>query len=133
MSQGNFQVGNVSGVGNAIGHGARSNVKIGAEQVDEIKTLIAELRTAIAEAPIPESAKKVLIDRTVPALEQAPTKADPKEAVQNGLERVSEQLEGVGAVGEKVVRIAEIAKKLAGVVGVTLGAAAPFLGKLLLR
>jgi hypothetical protein len=131
VSQGNFQVGDVSGIGNAIGPNARASVRIGAEQANEIKSLIAELRKAIADAPIPEPTKKVLAERTIPALEQAPSKSDPKEAVQNGLERVSEQLEGVGAVGDKVVRIAEIAKKLAGIVGVTLGATAPFLGKLL--
>ncbi|MGE3109256.1 MAG: hypothetical protein AB7G11_04460 [Phycisphaerales bacterium] len=133
MGHGPFQAGDTSGIGHAIGHGAKSNVRIGTEQSKELSALVKELRQAIADAGLPQRTQQVMLERTIPALEQAPTKPDPKEAVQSGLERVSEQLEGVGDMGDKVVRIAEVARKLAGVVGVTLATAAPFLGKLLGR
>lgn len=139
MSQGNFRVGDVSGVGHAIGHGAQSNVTMGAKETAELKSLLSELRDAIKDAPIPETAKAVMLNKAVPAMEtvtaatpEAP-EGDPKAAVRSGLERISDQLEGIGAAGEKVVKIAEVAKKIAGVVGLGLSVAAPFLGRLIGR
>ncbi len=145
MSQGNFHVGDVSGIGHAIGHNAQSSVRMGTQQTAELTSLIAELRQAIANAPIPDTSKQIMLDRTIPAMEPAPVPQatgtdaapapakDPKEAVRSGLERISDQLEGVGAAGEHIVKIAEIAKKMAGVVGVGLSIAAPFLARVIGR
>lgn len=129
MAEGSFQVGNVSGVGHAIGHGARSNVQFGPQQADELKQLVSELKQHLAEAPVPEAAKQVILTRAIPELEKAPTTPDPQHAVKSSLERISENLEVAGAAGEKVVKIAEVVKKIAGVVGLGLSAVAPFLGK----
>lgn len=129
MTNGGFHVGDVSGVGHAIGHGARSNVQIGPEQINELKLLMAELRQRLAEAPVPEPAKQVMLTRTLPELEKAVSAPDPKQAVKSGLERISENLEIAGAAGEKVVKIAEVVKKIAGVVGLGISAAAPFLSR----
>jgi hypothetical protein len=129
MTNGSFNVGDVSGVGHAIGHGAQSNVQIGAEQANELKQLLGELRQRLSEAPVPEATKQVMLTRALPELEKAIAAPDPQQAVKSGLERISENLEIAGAAGEKVVKIAEVVKKIAGIVGLGIGAAAPFLAR----
>ena len=129
MANGSFNVGNVSGIGHAIGHGARSNVQLGPEQMDEFKQLMVELRRRISEAPVPEPARQVMLARALPELEKAVTAPDPQQAVKSGLERISENLEVAGAAGEKVVKIAEVVKKIAGIVGLGMSVAAPFLSR----
>src|SRR5687767_6784275 len=97
MTDGGFHVGDVSGVGHAIGHGAKSNVQFGPEQADELKLLLIELRQHLSTAPVPEPAKQVMLTRSLPELEQAVTAPNPQEAVKSGLQRISENLEVAGA------------------------------------
>ncbi|MDX2179779.1 MAG: hypothetical protein SFV18_09315 [Bryobacteraceae bacterium] len=116
--------------GSNVNLGDQVNQTLGAAQTAELQTLLAELRQRVAEADIPEPAKAVIVAKAVAPLEEAAAKGEAKPAdVQGKLEKVNDQLEGLGTTGDKVLRIAETVKKIAGVVGIGLSAAAPFLAR----
>lgn|GEM_PF-6483537 len=116
--------------GSNVNLGDHVNQTLGATQTAELRQLLAELRTRVAEAEIPEPAKAVIVAKAVAPLEEAAAKGEAKPAdVQSRLEKVNDQLEGLGTTGDKVLRIAETVAKIAGVVGVGVSAAAPFLAR----
>src|SRR5262249_46950019 len=129
---GNIKTGDVVGnQGVAIGPGARANVTItSGVDAGQLAKLIAQLRKDITEAPIPESAKKVMLERAVPAIEEGVAKKQPDKAV-GGIERINDQLEGLAVGVEHVSKIGETVKKIGGLLSVGLTAAAPYLAKLM--
>jgi hypothetical protein len=129
---GNIKTGNIVGnTGFAIGQGATANVAItSGVDAGELAKLIAQLRKDITEAPIPESAKKVMLERAVPAIEQGVSQEQPEKAV-SGIERINDQLEGLAVGAEHVSKIGETVKKIGGLLSVGLTAAAPYLTKLM--
>ena len=129
---GNIRTGDIIGnQGVAIGDGAKAKVTItSGVDAGQLASLIAQLKKDIAEAPIPESAKKVMLERAVPAIEEGAAKKQPDKAA-NGIERINDQLEGLAVGAEHVSKIGETVKKIGGLLSVGLTAAAPYLTKLM--
>lgn len=129
---GNIKTGNITGnTGFAIGQGATANVTItSGVDAGKLAALIAQLQKDIAEAPIPESAKKVLLERAVPSIAEGVEKKQPDLAVR-GIERINDQLEGLAVGAEHVSKIGETVKKIGGLLSVGLSTAAPYLAKLM--
>src|SRR5579875_4177993 len=113
---GNIRLGNVTGTGIAIGTGASASVVMNQQTERELTDLRAQLREQVQKAEIPDGAKAVLLQRAVPEMEQAVHTADPKPALQHGLERINDQLEGAGAAASKVEGIVSTVAKIAGTV-----------------
>lgn len=129
---GNIKTGNITGnTGFAIGPGATANVTItSGVDAGKLAALIAQLQKDIADAPIPESAKKLMLERAVPSIAEGVEKKQPDLAVR-GIERINDQLEGLAVGAEHVSRIGETVKKIGGLLSVGLTAAAPYLAKLM--
>lgn len=126
-----IHVGNISGSGIAVGHGAQATVTISQQSRDEIASLLERLRSEIRSAGIPESAKKVLLDKAVPGMDEAVRSQDPKSGLERGLERINDQLEGAGAVANHVSGIIDTVTKIAKSAGIVVKTVAPFLAALL--
>ena len=126
-----IHVGNISGSGIAVGHGAQATVTISQQSRDEIASLLERLRNEIRSAGIPESAKKVLLDKAVPGMNEAVRSQDPKSGLERGLERINDQLEGAGAVASNVSGIMDTVTKIAKSAGIVVKTVAPFLAALL--
>lgn len=126
-----IKTGNVSGTGIAIGHGARATVTITPQIRNEIADLLQQLHLEIQQATIPDSTKKVIANKALPEMESALESDDPKSGLARGLERVNDQLEGVGAAASSVSGIVETIAKIAGSAGIVLKTVAPFLAALL--
>jgi hypothetical protein len=123
--------GNITGTGIAIGTGAQATVIINQQAQKEVLSLLSLLREQVQKADLPEGAKKVLLDRAVPEMETALRSPDPKPALERGLERINDQLQGAGAVAKNVAGIVETVSKIAGTVGIAVKVVAPFIASLL--
>src|SRR5256885_16996990 len=106
-----IRTGNVSGTGIAIGTGAQATVSINQETKAELAQLLGELRTAIQTAQLPDGAKNVLLTKAVPDMHEALQTDDPKSGFERGLERIDDQLQGVGAAAEHVSGIVSTIEK----------------------
>jgi hypothetical protein len=123
--------GNISGVGIAVGAGAQATVTVNQQVQKEVLDLLAQLRDHIQDADLPQGAKKVLLEKAVPEMEQAVNEPEPKPALSRAIERINDQLEGAGAVAKNVSGIVETVSKIAGIVGIAVKTVAPFLAGLL--
>jgi hypothetical protein len=123
--------GNVTGTGIAIGAGAQATVIISQQAQKEVLSLLSLLREQLEKSDLPEGAKNVLLNKAVPEMETAVQSPDPKPALSRGLERINDQLEGVGAAAKNVSGIVDTIAKIAGVVGIGVKAVAPFIASLL--
>ena len=123
--------GSVSGTGIAIGDHAQAIVTITGSQSKELEGLLAQLREEIRKADIPETTKTVILNKALPAMEQGARTGEAKSGLENGLERINDQLEGVGAAAKNVSGIVDTVAKIAGVVGIAVRTVAPFLAGLL--
>jgi hypothetical protein len=130
-SDSKITTGNVTGTGIAIGTGAQATVVINQESQKELSSLVSLLREQLQKADLPEGAKNVLLNKAVPEMETALKSPDPKPALQRGLERINDQLEGAGAVAKNVSGIVETVAKIAGVIGLGVKTVAPFIAGLL--
>jgi hypothetical protein len=134
MSEGNdksIETGDVSGTGIAIGHGARATVTITQQNRDEIAGLLRQLRAEIQQATLPDSTKNVIANKALSEMESALESDDPKSGLARGLERINDQLEGVGAAASSVSGIVQTVAKIAGAAGIVVKTVAPFLAALL--
>jgi hypothetical protein len=71
------------------------------------------------------------LNKAVPEMAQAIRSTDPKAGLEHGLERINDQLEGVGAAASHVSGIIETATKIARSTGIIIKTVAPFLAALL--
>ena len=125
--------GNVhNSVGVDIGSGARSEVTFTQtpQANDELIELLQQLRVEIIAAAIPESTKKAMLSGAVPQMEEAVESGDPKPALERGLQRINDNLEGVGAAATNVSGIADKAMRIAQAAGVAVKAVAPFIASI---
>ncbi len=124
-----IRVGDITGAGIAVGSGARAQgtYTVTQEGRNEITELLEQLKKEIATADIPEGVRNVLLGRAVPQMEQALETDDPQSGLERGLERINDQLEGVGAVTKNVSGIAEKAMKVAQFASIAVKSTAPFL------
>src|SRR5215472_6482906 len=123
--------GNVTGTGIAIGAGAQATVIISQQAQKEVLSLLSLLREQLEKSDLPDGAKNALLNKAVPEMETAVQSPDPKPAMARGLERINDQLEGVGAAAKNVSGIVDTIAKIAGVVGIGVKAVAPFIASLL--
>ncbi len=123
--------GNVTGTGIAIGTGAQATVIINEQVQKEVLSLLSQLRKQVQEADLPEGAKNVLLNKAIPEMESGVRAPEAKPALQRGLERINDQLEGAGAVAKNVSGIVETVAKIAGTIGLAVKAVAPFIAGLL--
>lgn len=125
------KTGDVSGTGIAIGQDVQATVTINQQDQRELLDLIQQLQAEIQKAQIPEGAKRVLLTKAVPEMNQAVQSDDPKSGFQRALERVDDQLQGVGAVAEHVSGIINTVTKIATLIGIPLLHAMPYLAALI--
>lgn len=130
-NSGNIRVGNVSGQGIAIGHGARATVQLSPQQKEDLGGLVKELFAQIQAAEIPEGAKQVLANKAAAEMTEAIAAPDPAPGLSRGLERVNDQLQGLNVGASKVEQIVNTAARIASTVGIGFKAVAPFLASLL--
>lgn len=123
----NITTGNVTGTGIAIGTGAHASVVINEQAQKELSSLVSLLREQLQKADLPEGAKNVLLNKAVPEMETAVSSQDPKPALQRGLERINDQLEGAGAVAKNVSGIVDTVARIAGIIGIGVKTVAPFI------
>lgn len=126
-----IKTGDISGTGIAVGHGATATVTISREGREEITEMLKLLQEEINRSGLPDGAKSVLVNKALPEMEQAMKAEDPKPGIERGLERINDQLEGVGVAAEKVSGIVETVKKIAQTAGIVVKTVAPFIGALL--
>jgi hypothetical protein len=122
--------GNISGTGIAIGDHAQAIVTT-EHQSKELEGLLTQLRDEIRKAEIPESTKTVILNKALPEMEKGARVGESKSGLEHGLERINDQLEGVGAAAKNVSGIIETVSKIASVVGIAIKTVAPFLAGLL--
>jgi hypothetical protein len=115
----------------AIGPDAQATVNINPQMQGDILQLLALLREQVGKSDLPDSAKNVLLNRAVPEMEKGVSSGSAKPALEHGLERINDQLEGAGAAAKNVAGIVETISKIAGVVGIAVKTVAPFLAGLL--
>jgi hypothetical protein len=125
-----IKTGDISGTGIAVGHGAQASVTITQESRNEILNLLKQLRDEIQKSAIPDGAKSVLLNKAVPEMEKAVQSDKPKSGLEQGLERINDQLEGAGAVASTVSGIVETVTKIAKSAGIAIKVVAPFLSAL---
>jgi len=125
------RTGDVSGTGIAIGQNVQATVTINQQTQHELLDLIQQLQAEIQKAQIPEGAKRVLLTKAIPEMNQAAQSDDPKSGFQRGLERIDEQLQGAGAVAEHVSGIINTVTAIAKLIGIPLLHAAPYLAALI--
>jgi hypothetical protein len=123
--------GNIAGTGIAVGSGAQATVSVDTGAQQELLRLIAALREHVQNSDLPEGAKNVLLTKAVPEMEAAAASPDPKSGLSHGLQRIDDQLQGIGAVAGSVAGIVETVSKIASVVGVGVKIVAPFIASLL--
>lgn len=125
------KTGDVSGTGIAIGQNVQATVTINQRTQQELLNLVQQLQAEIQKAQIPEGAKRVLLTKAIPEMNQAVQSDDPKAGFERGLERVDEQLQGAGAVAEHVSGIIITVTKIAKLIGIPLLHAVPYLAALI--
>jgi hypothetical protein len=125
------KTGDVSGTGIAIGQNVQATVTINQRTQQELVDLVQQLQAEIQKAQIPEGAKRVLLTKAIPEMNQAVQSDDPKSGFKRGLERVDEQLQGAGAVAEHVSGIIITVTKIAKLIGIPLLHAVPYLAALI--
>jgi hypothetical protein len=126
-----INVGDITGTGIAVGHGAQAHVTITQQNRDEISSLLKQLRDEITKADIPEGSKNVLLNKAVPGMDEAVTTKDPKSGLEKNIERINDQLEGVGAIAQNASGIVDVVSKIAKTAGIAIKTVAPFLAGLL--
>jgi hypothetical protein len=123
--------GSITGQGIAVGPGAQATVNIDTRAQQDLLALIAALREHVQNSSLPEGAKSVLLTKAIPEMETAAASPDPKAGLAHGLQRIDDQLQGIGAVAGTVGGIVETVSKIAGIVGVGVKVVAPFIASLL--
>jgi len=125
------KTGEVSGTGIAIGQDVQATVTINQGTQRELLDLVQQLQAEIQKAQIPDGAKRVLLAKAIPEMNQAAQSGDPKSGFERSLERIDEQLEGAGAVADHVSGIISTVTKIATLIGIPLLHAAPYLAALI--
>lgn len=133
MAEESFSIktGNVSGKGIAIGKDVQQTVTINQGNQHELVDLVQQLQAEIQKAQIPDGAKRVLLTKAIPEMNQAAQSDDPKSGFQRSLERIDDQLEGVGAAADHVSGIINTVAKIAKLIGIPLLHVMPYLAALI--
>jgi hypothetical protein len=126
-----IKTGDVSGTGIAIGKNVRQSVAINQGTQHELLDLVQQLQAEIQKAQIPDGAKSVLLTKAIPEMNQAAQSDDPKSGFKQSLERIDDQLNGVGATADHVSGIINTVTNIAKLIGIPLLHLMPYLAALI--
>lgn len=129
MSQFNF--GNVSATNLQMGDHNTQNIAMSDADRSQIQSLLSSLHQQIQQAPIPEEARQQITQQVLPEMQQAMKQPDPKPGLAQGLEHLNANLEKASTTASSVSAIVGTVAKIAGIIGVGVKAAAPFLASFL--
>ncbi|WP_348268217.1 hypothetical protein P8936_03055 [Edaphobacter paludis] len=127
----NIQMGTVSGTNVQVGDNNTQNVTMNQVDRDQILSLLDSLHQQIQQAPIPEEAKQAITQQVLPSMQEAAKQPDPKPGLTQGLEHLNANLQKANTAASSVSEIVGTVSKIAGIIGVGVKVAAPFLASLL--
>ena len=127
----NIKFGNVSGTNVQVGDNNTQNVTMNQQDRDQIVSLLNTLHQQIQQASIPEQAKKEITQRVLPTMQEATKQPDPKPGLTQGLEHLNANLQKANTAASSVSEILGTVSKIAGIIGIGVKVAAPFLAGLL--
>jgi hypothetical protein len=127
MSNNNFSGATFTG-NNLIGDNNTQNNTY--NDLQQITTLLATLRTQIQQAPIPAETKASL-EEHVDSMKQAAQSPDPKSGFSQDLTGINDKLKQVGTATESVSGIVSTISKIATIAGIGIKTVAPFIAGLL--
>lgn len=126
----NIQLGNVSGTNLQVGDNNTQNVTTNQMDRDLILSLLNSLHQQIQQAPIPEEVKQAITQQVLPGMQEAVKQPDPKPGLTQGLEHLNENLQKANTAASSVSEIVGTVSKIAGIIGIGVKVAAPFLAGL---
>lgn len=127
----NITMGSVSGTNLQVGDNNTQNVTINQADRDLILGLLNSLHQQIQQAPIPEEVKQAITQQVLPSMQEAAKQPDPKPGLTQGLEHLNENLQKANTAASSVSEIVGTVSKIAGIIGIGVKVAAPFLAGLL--
>lgn len=127
----NITMGSVSGTNLQVGDNNTQNVTINQADRDLILGLLNSLHQQIQQAPIPEETKQAITQQVLPSMQEAAKQPDPKPGLTQGLEHLNENLQKANTAASSVSEIVGTVSKIAGIIGIGVKVAAPFLAGLL--
>lgn len=129
MSQ--FKFGNISATNVQMGDHNTQNVAMSDADRSQILSLLGSLHQQIQQAPIADEAKQQITQQILPDMQQAVKQPDPKPGLAQGLEHLNANLEKANTTASSVSAIVGTVAKIAGIIGVGVKVAAPFLASFL--
>jgi len=127
----NIKMGNVSGTNLQVGDNNTQNITMNQQDRDQIGSLLNTLRQQVQQAPIPEQTKQEITQQVLPTMQEAVKQPDPKPGLAQGLEHLNANLQKANTAASSVSEIVGTVSKIAGIIGVGVKVAAPFLAGLL--
>jgi uncharacterized protein with von Willebrand factor type A (vWA) domain len=126
-----IQMGTVSGTNVQVGDNNTQNVTMNQVDRDQILSLLDSLHQQIQQAPIPEEVKQTITQQVLPSMQEAAKQPDPKPGLTQGLEHLNANLQKANTAASSVSEIVGTVSKIAGIIGVGVKLAAPFLATFL--
>ncbi len=123
----NITMGSVSGTNLQVGDNNTQNVTINQADRDLILGLLDSLHQQIQQAPIPEETKQAITQQVLPSMQEAAKQPDPKPGLTQGLEHLNANLQKANTAASSVSEIVGTVSKIAGIIGIGVKVAAPFL------
>jgi uncharacterized protein with von Willebrand factor type A (vWA) domain len=124
-------MGSVSGTNIQTGDNNTQNITTNQMDRDLILSLLNSLHQQIQQAPIPEETKQAITQQVLPSMQEAAKQPDPKPGLTQGLEHLNENLQKANTAASSVSEIVGTVSKIAGIIGIGVKVAAPFLAGLL--
>lgn len=125
MSQ--FKFGNISAANLQMGDHNTQNVTVSDADRSELLALLDSLHRQIKQSSIPAEAKQQITQQVIPSMQEAAKQSDPKPGLAQGLEHLNANLEKANTTAGSVSEIVGTVAKIAGIIGIGVKAAAPFL------
>lgn len=129
MSQ--FKFGNVSATNLQMGDHNTQNIAMSDADRNQVLSLISALHQQVQQAPIPDDAKQQITRQVLPEMQAAMKQPDPKPGLAQGLENLNANLEKAKTTASSVSTIVGTVAKIAGIIGIGVKTAAPFLASFL--
>lgn len=129
MSQFNF--GNISATNLQMGDHNTQNNTVSDDDRNQLLSLLNSLHQQIQQAPIPTEAKQQITQQVLPSMQEAAKQPDPKPGLAQGLEHLNANLEKANTTAGSISEIVGTVSKIAGILGVGIKVAAPFLASFL--
>jgi hypothetical protein len=127
----NITMGSVSGTNIQTGDNNTQNITTNQMDRDLILSLLNSLHQQIQQAPLPEETKQAITQQVLPSMQEAAKQPDPKPGLTQGLAHLNENLQKANTAASSVSEIVGTVSKIAGIIGIGVKVAAPFLAGLL--